>query len=326
MRTFTVSDGNTTIDYSKLMYGTSYLGYDDPAFAYEQLDRYVALGGRTIDTARVYSLFQPGDTRPAERAIGEWLQKTGLRDQLQISTKGGHPDILNMSVSRLSKKDLTEDLTTSLTELKTDVVDIYWVHRDDEALAVGPIMETLHSFVKQGLVRQLGASNWTAKRIKEANDYANAQGLTPFAATQLQWSYAVATPTDMGDETLVCMNPEEHQAYQQMGLPVFAYEAQAKGFFSKLATLPEAELPPKVLARFLNERNRHINLPKREVVASLCKKYNVSEAVIALCYITCNPLSSGALIGCSKLSQLEDSMAAADLVLSEADFKLFQQI
>ena len=71
MRTFSITNPNHTIQYSKLMFGTTPLVYENPEDAYAHMARYVALGGRTIDTARVYSLFEPTDTRSAEHAIGE---------------------------------------------------------------------------------------------------------------------------------------------------------------------------------------------------------------------------------------------------------------
>lgn len=319
MRTFSVTDSNTTLHFSKLMFGTTYLGYEQPEQAYSQLDTYYKLGGRTIDTARVYSLFQPEDKRSAECAVGEWLTRTGLRKEMLISTKGGHPKMGQMNTSRLSKQDLEQDLHLSLQDLQTDMVDIYWLHRDDQTLPVGAMMETLHGFVQQGHVRMLGASNWTHQRILEANAYAEAHGLTKFAASQIQWSYAFATPKDMNDETLVCMNQEVYAAYQQAGLSVFAYESQAKGLFSKLRDMPEEELPVKVRERFLNPTNRALNLAKADCVNALCDQYNVSPAVISLAYILNNPLNAGAIIGCSKLSQLEDSMQAGDFCLSAED-------
>lgn len=319
MRTFSVSDSKTTIDFSKLMFGTTYLGYERPQNAYAQLDCYYELGGRTIDTARVYSLFQPEDNRSAERAVGEWLTRTGLRSNVLISTKGGHPPVGQMQCSRLSKAELEQDLSLSLQDLQTDVIDIYWLHRDDIALPVGEIMETLQTFVKQGAVRMLGASNWTLERILEANAYAEAHGLTKFAASQIQWSYAFATPKDMNDETLVCMNADLSAKYREAQFPVFAYESQAKGLFSKMSQMPETELPAKARERFLNPTNRAVNLAKAERVQALSKQYGVSPAVISLAYITCNPLSAGAIIGCSNLDQLKDSMQAGEFVLSLED-------
>ncbi len=315
MRTFTIQNSKDQAEVSKLMFGTTYLGYARPSDAYCQMDQYYEMGGRTIDTARVYSLFEPGDDRPAEAAVGEWLTRTGLRSKLLISTKGGHPPMNDMHHPRLSYEELSSDLGKSLEALQTDYVDVYWLHRDDLNRPVAEIMETLHDFVKQGMVRFLGASNWTVERIREANDYANAHGLTPFSASQIQWSYAKTDLKAMGDDTLIIMDEATHRAYLDMNLPVFAFESQAKGLFSKMAQMPADQLPQKVRDRFLNDRFRAENEARFQTVKRLAETYGVSPTVIALAYITCNPLPAGAILGCSNLVQWQDSLAAQDFVL-----------
>lgn len=323
MNTFKLYNQNGSIEYSKLAFGTSDMGYDDPEDAYARLDEYVRLGGRTIDTARVYSLFYPGDERPAERVVGEWLKRTGLRDQLQISTKGCHPCMFTWK-DRVTVQDLDEDVATSLEELGTDHVEIYWLHRDDVKLEVGLIMEGLHKYVKQGVIKQIGASNWTLPRILEANAYAKAHGLTPFSASQIQWSYAKATPKDLGDETLISMDDATFAGYQAADLSVFAYSPQAKGFFSKFLALGEDGLPEKPKNRFLNDGNRAVNLQKVRNIEAFCKKFNVSPAVACLAYITCNPnLNAGAVIGASRIDQVQDSMNAANFSLTPEEFEYY---
>lgn len=320
MKTFFIQNPSGQLAVSKLIFGTTYLGnMHDYAPGFEQMDCYFELGGRCIDTARIYSNFEPNDKRPSEEVIGEWMHANGVRKELVLSTKGGHPAYGHMDKPRLSSAELREDLSRSLEALQTDYADIYWLHRDDERVPVGSIMETLHSFVKTGEVRFLGASNWSLKRIAEANAYAAEHGLTPFSASQIQWSYATATPTDMGDETLVCVNEEIYAAHLQNHLPIFAFEAQAKGFFSKISTMPEEALPAKVRKRFLNPTNRALNLAKADKVQTLCHKYGVTPAVISLAYITCNPVQAGAIFGCSNLAQLKENMSAMDFELSADD-------
>jgi len=322
MRTFTIKNMVDSAEVSKLMFGTTFLGYAEPKKAYEQMDLYYELGGRTIDTARVYSHFNPGDIRGSEDAVGEWLALTGLRKEIFLSTKGGHPPMDRMHSPRLSKEELNYDMSLSLEALKTDRIDIYWLHRDDESRTVAEIMENLHEFVKQGMVRFLGASNWTASRIKEANDYALAHGLTPFSASQIQWSYAKTTLEAMGDDTLIMMDDKVHTDYTAMNLPVFAYESQAKGLFSKLSQMPLEKLPEALRDRYLRPDLAQNNLARFEVIKKLAEKYQVSPTVIALAYITCNPLDSGAIIGCSNVDQWKDSLSAQDFVIPFEEFSI----
>lgn len=316
MKTFLVSAGDEKLQVSSLIFGTTYLGnMEDPSEGCRQMDRYLELGGNCIDTARVYSNLAPEDKRPSEAVIGEWMKANGLRKEIVLSTKGGHPPYGRMEESRLNRRELEYDLERSLEALQTDYVDIYWLHRDHLSCSLEEVMETLHSFVRQGLVKAVGASNWSFERIQKANSYAAAHGLTPFAASQVQWSLAATTPEIMGDNTLVCVNSKNYRQYLEDGMPLFAFEAQAKGLFSKLAAGEEA-LSPKSRARFLQRENREINLKKWEKVQELCRKYGVSPAVISLAYLTCNPLTAGAIIGCSSMQQLEDSMGAADFSLA----------
>ncbi|MGI5958571.1 MAG: aldo/keto reductase [Massiliimalia sp.] len=316
MKTFQVSCTGGSLHISKLIFGTTYLGnMDHPEEGYRQMDRYLELGGNCIDTARVYSNLAPEDKRPSEEVIGDWMRHSGIRRQVILSTKGGHPPYGKMKESRLNAKELEYDLSQSLTALNTDYVDLYWLHRDHPDCCLPEVMETLHSFVKQGMVKTIGASNWSFERIKEANQYAVEHGLTPFTSSQIQWSLATTTPESLHDDTLVCVNEQNYAQYLTQGMPLFAFNAQAKGLFSKLAEGEQA-LTPKIKTRFLGEENREINLRKWEKVQQLCKKYGVSPAVISLAYITCNPLTAGAIIGCSTLAQLEDSMGAADFELT----------
>ena len=88
-----------------------------------------------------------------------------------------------MSCGRLGREDIRGDLAASLDALGTDCVDVYWLHRDDERRDVGDIMETMQSLIDDGWTRRIGTSNWRPARIREANAYAAAHGLTPFCAT-----------------------------------------------------------------------------------------------------------------------------------------------
>lgn len=94
--------------------------------------------------------------------------------------------------------------------------------------------------MEEGRIRIPGASNWTPKRMREANTYAVSHGLTPFAAGQIQWSLALCRPEKLNDPTLVWMDQENYAYYRQENLPVFAFSSQAKGFFSKLLSGGEA--------------------------------------------------------------------------------------
>ena len=176
---------------SVLCMGSVGLGFD---FSQKQtneiLDAYVNLGGNFIDTARVYGDFAGGVCGVSERAIGNWLAARHNREKMILGTKGGHPELSTMNVGRLDRENLSADIRRSLDDLMVDQVDIYWLHRDDVSRPVGDILETLNGFLQAGYTRFIGVSNWTTARIREANAYAAAHGMTGFCANQPQFSLA----------------------------------------------------------------------------------------------------------------------------------------
>jgi aryl-alcohol dehydrogenase-like predicted oxidoreductase len=143
------------------------------------LDVFLEAGGNFIDTARVYSNWVPGEVNRSERIIGKWLVDRGVRDQVVVATKGGHPDLVD-KIPRLSKEAMETDLIGSLEKLKTEVIDLYYLHRDDEARPVAELLDVLHGFQQSGKIRYYACSNWTPKRMREARDYASGQGYTGF--------------------------------------------------------------------------------------------------------------------------------------------------
>ena len=112
--------------------------------AIELLDEYTFLGGNVIDTASVYG---GEDDNVSEKTIGKWMREKKNRQKLFISTKGAHPKVATMNISRLSKAEIEHDINLSLRNLSTDYIDIYWLHRDDESLCVDEIMDTLAGLV-----------------------------------------------------------------------------------------------------------------------------------------------------------------------------------
>lgn len=305
MRTGQIAGKNGPVTLSKLVLGcdfTSRLSKDE---FFHLMDRYYAAGGRTLDTARIYGASE------SEKTVGAWISSRGVRKEITLITKGGHPPIGRMHESRLSDGCIKSDCEESLRALGVDSVDVYFLHRDDPARPVSEIMDTLHDLVADGKVRALGASNWSLQRILEANRYAVGAGKTPFSVSQIQWSLALCTSESWGDDTLVCMTDAEYAGYRDAGIPVMAFSPQGKGFFSKYIAGGREALSEKVKARFLND----VNLRRAEKVRRLSEQTGLTPAALVLTYLTCNPLECFAVIGCSSMSQLEDSLTAADAVV-----------
>lgn len=305
---------NTDLTVSTIALGTDVYGTDlDEKTSFEMLNFYVQNGGNIIDTANVYADWAPGERGRSEKLIGRWLKNRGNRQKYIISTKGGHPNLDTMSVSRLSHSELTSDLDESLRRLGTDYVDIYWLHRDDELLEVSDIMDTLDGFVKSGKVRYIGMSNWTCKRIEEAQKYAENNSKTMLAASQIQ--YSAAQPNiESNDPTLVLMNDDEYNYFKNHDMTVFAFASQAKGFFSKLHAGGEEALSKKARDRYLNE----ISLARFERIEKLSAELGHTVGEIAISVLASNyDFDTVPIVGCKNTVQLKESMNGAALRLTK---------
>lgn len=302
---------------SAIVLGTDYYGStvcENDCF--KLMDMYRDFGGNCIDTAKLYV------DGMSEEIIGKWL-KNKQRDKFIISTKGAHPPVSDMNISRLSEKEIEEDLNSSLKRLNTDYVDIYWLHRDDINKSVEPIIDALNKFIKQGKIRNIGASNWTAKRIKEANCYAEKNGLVPFCASQIKWSLAITNPAYKDDPTLVEMNENEYEFYENNPVSVFAFASQGKGFFSKMAEGGADALSEKAKERYYCEEN----LKRFDACKDIARKNSVSVSAAVVSYIYSDKnTNSVAIIGPKNENQLTDTVKYSDFVLTEAERAALNQL
>ena len=279
--------------------GSSEFGGNCPAEkAFELMDAYVEIGGNFIDTARVYGDFATPKNGESEKVIGRWMALRHNRDRIFLSTKGAHPPLSDMNRGRLSREDVRGDASASLDALGTDHVDVYWLHRDDAARPVGDIMETMQSLIDDGMARSVGVSNWHPARIREANAYAAAHGLTPFCANQPQFS--LARQQTVEDPTLVAMDAETYRMHRETNLICVPFSSQAKGFFSKYAELGEEGLPDKAKRRFLCPENLAVYARILEVR----EQTGLSVGAIALAYLTSQPFPTFPIAGASRVEQV----------------------
>lgn len=294
---------------SVLCLGTVGLGFDfSQKQSNEILDAYVELGGNFLDTARVYGDFAGGVCGISERAVGNWLAARRNREQIIVGTKGGHPELSAMNVGRLDRENLSDDIRRSLDDLMVDQVDIYWLHRDDVSRPVGEILETLNGFLQAGYTRFIGVSNWTTARIREANAYAAAHGMTGFCANQPQFS--LARQEVMTDPTLYQMDREMYEFHVETGMPCVPFSSQAKGFFIKLHD--DAKISDGAKRRFDSPGNRAIYAR----LLALSEETGYSVGALSLAYLTCNRFDIFPIVGVSRLSQVEFLREAGDARIS----------
>lgn len=315
MRSLELTQSASHLDLSTLAFGTGSVGrsisYED---ATVMLDRYRDAGGNCIDTARMYA------SGASEEVIGQYLHQRGCRERVVLSTKGGFPPKEEMHHSRIRPQALTQDLEESLRTLGTDHVDLYFLHRDDPTYPVEELMPFLDSLVRTGKVRFLGASNWTAERIEEANRFARRNGLSSFAISQIQWSLAEATPAAWADDTIVCMNDHQAEFYIRENMPVMAFTPLTRGFFSKAIAQGINAPALDAYAPFKTP----VNVERVQRVAELCRRKNATPSQICHAYLTSGAPRGIAVLGSKNLSHLEDSLSGADLVLSPEELEFLR--
>jgi aryl-alcohol dehydrogenase-like predicted oxidoreductase len=282
------------------------------------LDIYVGQGGNFLDTANVYADWLGGEKSTSEKTLGLWMRDRHNRDELVLATKGGHPLMESMHVSRLSPQEIVSDLEQSLTHLQTDYIDLYWLHRDDPERPVNEILETLNELKKSGKIRTFGCSNWSLARIDEAQRYAAEHGLEGFSTNQPLWNLAVPNLEAIGDPTLVIMDDNLRHFHKESGLTAIPFSSQANGFFSGRYTrngqVDGQGKSGTVAAQYFNEAN----FDRLDRVNRLAAETGASSNQIALAYLLAQPFPVFPIIGGTKPDHVRDSCGAAAVCLSEA--------
>jgi aryl-alcohol dehydrogenase-like predicted oxidoreductase len=176
--------GASGLSVSPIMLGGNVFGWTaDARTSYAILDAFVAGGGNFIDTADVYSAFAPGNKGgESETILGDWLKQSGKRHDVVLATKVG--SLPGEGGRGLKATRIAAAVEASLRRLQTDVIDVYFAHRDDPDT---PLEETLAAFdvlVKAGKVRAIGASNYSAARLSAALAVSNRNGWARFTVLQ----------------------------------------------------------------------------------------------------------------------------------------------
>lgn len=292
---------------SKIVLGTgAFGGTISREDAFEMMDMYSAAGGNAFDTARIYA---GGES---EKVVGRWIKERKRREEAFVITKCAHPYDAEKKAGRITEDELKKDIEASLLALDTGYIDLLFLHRDDLTLPPERAIELLAPYVESGLVRRLGASNWSLERVLKANAYAAERGLEGFSATEIAWALADSTPERHGDSTLVYMTEEDFPVYKREALPVFAYGSQARGFFSKLK---DGKLDDRAAQIFMTEENA----ARAESAAALAAQKGLTANACALAYVTSALPLSFAIVGCRTAEQMADSLTAADVLLTPSE-------
>jgi len=287
--------------------GNSLIEVNAQEFAFDQLDLYTGAGGNFIDTANIYGRWLDPGLNHSELYIGNWMQARRNRHQIVLATKGAHPAWDALTVPRLDRDEVAVDLHQSLTALRTDYIDLYYLHRDDERVGVEEILGYLNDFVKAGKIRYFGCSNWKPARIREALAVAKARDWHSFVANQLMWSLAEASPAGFPDPTMVAMDPDSMALHRDHGLAAIAYSSQANGYFDKLERLGKAKISPALLKLYDSPKNDRRYARLRQIAGEM----NLPAHEVVLGYLLAQPVPTYAVIGARDSDQLQASLKAA---------------
>jgi 1-deoxyxylulose-5-phosphate synthase len=293
-------------DVSRIVQGGMMLNTKNEDKGFALLDAVFEVGCNTVDMAHVYG---NGD---CERVLGNWIVQRGLRDRIVILDKGAHHDGRGR---RVTPNDIAADLGDSLERLQTDYIDLYMLHRDDETVPVGPIVEALNEHRDAGRIRAFGGSNWTAARLREANEYAENRGLTPLVASSPQFS--LAEQLEEPWENCVTITGEANEAdrdwYRTSRLPLFCWSSLAGGWFSGKMKRESGGKKKSLCMRCYGSEE---NWQRAERAQELGQERGLSMAQVALAYVLNQDFDVFPLVASYSREECEANAAALDVALS----------
>jgi aryl-alcohol dehydrogenase-like predicted oxidoreductase len=299
--------GRSDIEVAPFCFGGNVFGWTaDEATSFALLDAFVGEGFDFIDTADAYSRWVPGHTGgESETIIGRWIKARGNRDKVIIATKVGADMGSGRTMAPSYVRKAVED---SLKRLQTDRIDVYQTHWDDEKTPLEEVLSTYAELIKAGKVRVIGASNYSAQRLREALEISARKGLPRYETLQPQYNL---------------MERKEYEAElaplcrkEQIG--VIPYYSLASGFLSgKYRSKDDAGKSPRGsgATKYLDERGLRV-LSALDAIAAERK---ATVAQIALAWLLAKPELAAPIASATSVAQLHELLGAVRLELSAAD-------
>ncbi len=298
--------GNSGITLPAIMFGGNVFGWTaDAKTSFDLLDALMDAGLNAIDTADAYSRWVPGHTGgESEAIIGVWLKARNNRDKVVIATKVGMD--LGPGKTGLSPRRIREAVEASLIRLQTDYIDLYQAHRDDPDT---PLQDTLAAFadlIKEGKVRAIGASNYSAARLQESLDVAAAHDLPRYQSLQPHYNLA-ERPIFEDELEPLCL--AEH-------LGVISYFSLAAGFLTgKYKSKDDLHGSQRAMnvEKYLNPQGANLI----ETLTAQAERLHATPAQVALAWLIARPSITAPIASATSLEQLNDLAKAAQLTLDQ---------
>ena len=306
--------GNSGLRVSEICLGTMSFGEAwgfgaDEATSFKVLDAYAEAGGNFLDTANKY---HGGET---EEIVGRWLR--GKRDRFVVATKYtlamDHED---PNTAGNHRKNLRRSVDESLRRLQTDYIDLMWVHAWDELTPYETTMRALDDAVRSGKVLYVGVSDTPAWIVSASNVLAELRGWSSYVGLQIEYSLLQRTP----ERELLPM--ADHY-----GLSVLAWAPLGAGVLTGKYTRPGADNDS--LRSASNEqrgRTSEESLSVARAVDTVADEIGVSSAQVATAWVKSHGNRYIPIVGARKVSQIEDSLGAARIALSDAQLQRLDEV
>ncbi len=303
--------GRSGLKVSSLSIGTATFGGDglwgntDVAEARRQIDLCLDHGVNLVDTANVYS------KSVSETIIGEALSD-GRRDRVLLATKVRFPTGDGPNDRGLSRWHIMRECEKSLKRLKTDVIDLYQVHEWDGQTPLDETLEALDTLVRQGKIRYVGCSNYSAWHLMKALSTADAKGYQRFVSQQIHYTLQARE----AEYELV-------PAGLDQGVGILVWSPLGGGWLSGKYTRHSKPDDGRQVRGFKEPpiRDWEALWDIVDVINEVARNRGVSGAQVALAWLLQRPLVASVIVGGRNFQQFEDNLKAAELKLSDEDVK-----
>jgi aryl-alcohol dehydrogenase-like predicted oxidoreductase len=300
--------GRSGIEIAPLIFGGNVFGWTvDEKGSFALLDAFVDAGFNCIDTADVYSKWAAGNKGgESETIIGKWLKASGKRDKVIIATKCG----MEMAPDKrgLSRAYIVRAVEDSLKRLQTDTIDLYQSHRDDPETPLEETMEAHAGLIKAGKVRAVGASNYSADRLKAALAASAKAGIPRYETLQPNYNMADRKEFE-GPLQDLCVAE---------GISVIPYYSLASGFLTGKYR-SEGDLAQRARAGGVK---KHLNARGFAILGALdaaASKHGATPAQVALAWLLAQPAIAAPIASATTTAQLADILKCANLKLGADD-------